>query len=375
MTATLVPITFPALGTTASVIVDGDPGATRRALPAAQAELAAIDAACSRFRPDSELCRVNAAGGASVPASDLFLEAVHVALRAARLTDGLVDPTMGRALRELGYDRDFEAVREAGILVDLPPRWPHPAGSNRPAVVTVLAHRAPGWRAVIVDRQRGTVAVPAGVELDLGATAKALAADRAARAAQQASGRGVLVSLGGDVAVAGTAPGDGWSIRVADDHGAPPQAFGQTVTVTSGGLATSGTTVRRWRHAGTEVHHLLDPTTGRPVAIKWRTVSVVAATCVDANTASTAAVILGPAAPGWLAARGLPARLVAADGTVTTVAGWPAAGQPEAGWPEPDQSEAGWPDSNQAKAGWPAGGWPEAGWLDSDQGEGRWAGS
>jgi thiamine biosynthesis lipoprotein len=323
MTATLLPVTFPAFGTTASVVVNGDQGASSRGVRAVQAELAAIDAACSRFRPDSELSRVNAAGGEVVSVSARFMEAVEAALRAARLTDGLVDPTMGRALREMGYDRDFADLRETAILLDLSPRWPHPAGGRCPDVATVLDRPAPGWRVVTVDRRRATVSVPAGVELDLGASAKALAADRAARAAHHVTGRGVLVSLGGDVAVAGEPPGDGWSIRVTDDHGGPAEAPGQTVTVTSGAVATSGTTVRRWRHAGTEMHHLLDPATGRPAAITWRTVSVAAATCVDANTASTAAIILGPAAPGWLGARGLPARLVAADGAVTTVARWP----------------------------------------------------
>ena len=97
----------------------------------------------------------------------------------------------------------------------------------------------------------------------------------------------------------------------------------KNVTITAGGLATSGTTRRRWRRGGRTVHHIVDPRTGDIPASRWRTVSVAAATCVDANTASTAAVVLGDAAPGWLAARGLPARLVDVDGAVSTTAGWP----------------------------------------------------
>ena len=133
----------------------------------------------------------------------------------------------------------------------------------------------------------------------------------------------MLVSLGGDVAVAGTPPPEGWQIRVADDHAAPPDAPGQTVTITSGGLATSSTTVRAWTVAGRPVHHIIDPATGEPASSCWRTVSVAAGTCTDANTASTAAIIRSAAAPAWLRDMGLPARLVRHDGTVETTAGWP----------------------------------------------------
>jgi len=343
--ANLEPVTFPALGTTAVVVVDGGRQARGRAVDAVREQLAAIDQACSRFRPDSELTRVNAAAGQPVATSGLFLDAVSVALRAARLTGGLVDPTLGQAMRELGYDRDFSLLptarepaqpsarpvmlgRVASVAAG---KAAHPAGAltrGHPGpgpVLTLLVGGRADWQSVVVDRQRGTVTVPTGVELDLGATAKALAADRAAAAAHRATRCGVLVSLGGDITVAGPAPRGGWSIRVTDDHAATEDAPGETVTITSGALATSGTTVRRWRHGDSVVHHLLDPATGQPAETVWRTVSVAAATCVDANTASTAAVILGRGAPDWLAGHGLPARLVAPDGFVTAVAGWPQA--------------------------------------------------
>jgi thiamine biosynthesis lipoprotein len=287
--------TWIALGTSAAVVV-----ANREALDAAraavEAELRAIDAACSRFRADSELNRLNHANGRPTRVSPLLAEAVVVALRAARLTGGAVDPTVGGAVIAAGYDRDFAALR--------PP-------AQTPAPV-----RVPGWRVVRVDGR--TIHMPAGVTLDLGATAKALAADRAARAAAAAAGGGVLVNLGGDLATAGPAPERGWRVRVTDDHAAGEG--GQVVEVAGGGLATSSTTVRRWATG----HHIVDPATGAPAAAPWRTVSVAAATCVDANTASTAAIVLGAAARDWLAERGLPARLCARDGAVTRVAGWPA---------------------------------------------------
>jgi thiamine biosynthesis lipoprotein len=276
------------------------------ALPAAGAvlieELAAIDAACSRFRPDSEISRVNAARGAVVQVGPLLAEAMSVALRAAELTNGIVDPTIGAAVRALGYDRDFAEVRD----------------DDQPVAT---AGPAPGWRRLEWDAERRTLRAPRGVWLDLGATAKALAADRIAARAADRAGCGVLVSLGGDIAMGGEPPSDGWQIGVSDDHEDPRPSL--TVTLTGGGLATSGTFRRRWRRGGRTVHHIVDPRTGDAATPCWRTASVVAANCVDANIASTAAIVMGRAAPDWLAESGLPARLVTEDGTVTSVAGWP----------------------------------------------------
>jgi thiamine biosynthesis lipoprotein len=137
----------------------------------------------------------------------------------------------------------------------------------------------------------------------------------------------VLVSLGGDTAVAGPPPDGGWRIRVQDTTGLPgetPDGPSQVVAIRDGGLATSSTAARRWHHGGDLLHHILDPRTGRPAAPVWRTVSVAAATCADANTAATAAIIRGDQAPAWLAGLKLPARLVTQDGVVRTVADWPA---------------------------------------------------
>jgi FAD:protein FMN transferase len=222
------------------------------------------------------------------------------------MTDGLGEPMVGATLRRAGYDRTFALVRERD------------GGSFHATFAPV-----PGWRSVEVDAESRTVRVPAGTELDLGATAKALAADRIARRAANRGGAGVLVSLGGDVAVAGEPPVGGWSIQLADDHAAPPDGPDPVVAIHSGGLATSGTTVRRWRSGQIELHHIVDPRTGRPAVTPWRTVSVAAASCVDANVASTAAIVLGPAAEGWLSGRKLPARLVDTAGATVRVAGWP----------------------------------------------------
>jgi thiamine biosynthesis lipoprotein len=302
---TIASAVFPALGTTASVSVT-EATAIDRARVVLAEELDRIDRACSRFRSDSELTRVNRSAGQPVRVGALLLQAVQAALRAAALTSGDVDPTVGRALRAIGYDADFESIR-----------------TGRAGVDRVVA--AAGWRTVTVDAAASTVRVPRGVELDLGSTAKALAADRAAEAVFAATGAGALVNLGGDIAVAGPAPPDGWSVRVTDDHAAGVDAPGQTVAIPSGGLATSSVTVRRWESEGRAVHHIVDPRTGAPAAVVWRTVSVTAASCVDANTASTGAIVRGEGSPEWLESHGLPSRLVRPDGAVVYVRGWPEA--------------------------------------------------
>jgi thiamine biosynthesis lipoprotein len=191
----------------------------------------------------------------------------------------------------------------------------------------VLASIRPGWKAIELDRERATLRIPSGVKLDLGATAKAWAADRASRAVHEATGCGVLVSLGGDISTAGACPERGWRIHVTDDHRSAPDAPGQTIAIASGGIATSSTTVRRWRHEGRTMHHIIDPSTGAPVEGAWRTVSVAAGDCADANIAATAAIVRGSRAPAWLTELGLPARLVASDGSVLTTESWPAEGE------------------------------------------------
>ncbi|WP_307781952.1 FAD:protein FMN transferase [Streptomyces sp. MBT65] len=365
---------FSALGTTA-VLLTADPALADDALLILRAELAAIDAACSRFRPDSELSRANtAAGNGPVPVSALLAEAVEVALRAAELTDGAVDPMVGPAVVALGYDRTFAEVAARR------PENTEPATAPRPAA---------GWRSVRWDPTMRLLRLPAGTTLDLGATAKALAADRAARRAAAAVGCGVLVNLGGDLSAAGEPPAGGWRVAIADNHAGPeggwragiadghaaregsgqagitddptaPNAGAQAATadrrtalragpqptitdhhaasnaaprhpvvsIRDGGLATSGTTVRTWRRGGRTLHHIVDPATGDVPPPVWRTVSVAAGSCVDANTATTAALVLGERAPDWLRGTGLPARLVRVDGSVLRLGAWPAEGGP-----------------------------------------------
>lgn len=300
-------------GTLARIVVT-DPARLDAAVELVRDELAAVDAACSRFRPDSEIHAVVRAGGEPLRVSERLAALVSAALYAAEQSDGDVDPTIGLAMCALGYDRDFSdvvnRVRHDGLPVQVFP--------------------APDWRAVHLAGQELTV--PAGVLLDLGATAKAWAADRCAALVAKLCGTGVLVALGGDIATAGPAPipdGDpvdaslragGWRVRVQDG----PREPGCTIVLPAGAaLATSSTIARAWRLQGRTVHHILDPRTGNAAQRVWRTASVAAYSCIEANTLSTAAIVRGSAAPRWLASLGAPARLVAVDGRVSTLGAWP----------------------------------------------------
>ena len=293
-----------ALGTSARLAV-WPPENLDGALAAVDDVLAALDRQASRFRQDSEISWIHRSESGLFMLSDGLAEAVSVALAAAEWTGGLTDPTVGDALISLGYDRDFAAIE---------PERHEPAAAPVPA---------PGWQRVSLDGP--LLRLPPGVRLDLGATAKGLGSDRAVRAALAAGGNrgGVLVSLGGDIAVGGTPPRDGWPILVADGPDPAGSSRAQHVRLPSGAVATSSITCRQWRRAGRMLHHIVDPRTGRPADGPWQTVSVAAATCADANAAATAAIVAGERAEEWLVSAGLRRPLVARNGEVRCVGGWP----------------------------------------------------
>ena len=295
---------FRAIGTTIQVVV-GDAEVLDYATELVRAQIEALDRAGSRFRDDSELTQLNAAGGRPLRVSWLFLVCLEEALEAAEMTNGMVVPTLGHSIELRGFDRDFVE----GPL-DGPGRG-------------VRYQRVPGWRRIRVDRSARTVTLPPGVQIDLGATAVAGCADRTARTVAATTRTGVLVNIGGDLAVAGPPPPDGWVVRVADRHDAPSGTPGVNVAVRHGGMATSGAAARRWSRGGLTMHHLIDPATGGPKASYWKTVSVAADSCLEASIASTASVILGPRAPQWLDERGHAARLVPEWGRPVRVGGWP----------------------------------------------------
>jgi thiamine biosynthesis lipoprotein len=230
----------------------------------------------SRFRPESELNRVNRDPAPVVVVSKLFASVLRDALGAAAATRGLVDPTLGLALEAAGYDRDFALLAD-----DDSPLGPTARGR---------------WGAVRLSGR--LLSRPPGTVLDLNGVAKALAVDAAL---DEIDGDG-FVAAGGDVAARGGAV-----------VGLPA---GESLRVQSGGVATSGTTRRRWRRGGALQHHLIDPRTGRPARSRWDEVTVAAASCLAADVAAKAAFLLSEDGPGWLDERGLPGRFVVGDEAV-----------------------------------------------------------
>lgn len=301
-------------------------------------ELEAMDAACNRFRKDSELAMVNRAEGRPVRVGPLCMEALEVARRAAEQTEGAVDPTIGAALCALGYDRDFDEVIAGGDPGDDRSSGSRGADDAQAGVGGLRGLRglaAPGWRSLVLDPEDGTVAVPAGTALDLGATAKALCADRAARRIAGELECRVIVDLGGDLAVGGPPPSNGWQVALVEDarrHVVPEDADGApdgdsaapAVSLWRGGLASSGTSVRTWNRGGVRLHHIVDPATGWPAEPVWQMATIAADSCVTANTFSTAAIVWGEDAPFRVGQLGLAARFVRAlDGGVLEVGNWP----------------------------------------------------
>jgi thiamine biosynthesis lipoprotein len=293
--------TFEAIGTRCKVLAESE-AAVEQVLAIAVDRVQALDQAASRFRTDSELSSLPR--GSWQPISPVLAEVLAAALRTARLTDGLVDPTVGQAVTALGYDTDFEAVR-----------------SRRPAQPPARRQVVPGAHRILLDRDGRQVLIPHHITVDVGASAKAWAADWIARACARQLDAGVLVNLGGDLAIAGPAPVAGW--RIAIDDGTTPPDGQPVVTLRSGGMATSSTRRRAWRSGERRVHHIIDPRTGDSATDVWQAATVTAASCELANAASTAAVVLGTEAPQWLARRGLPARLMSARGIPVFVGSWP----------------------------------------------------
>lgn len=290
---------------TVRVAVD-DESALPAAVHAVRSQMASVERAASRFSADSDLSRCNSRAGRLTPVSALFVELVQVALAAAEQTGGAVDPTVGTHLAAIGYDDDISVVRARRQAEAL-------------FVEDAVALRLPDWTSVRIDTTLGLVGVPAGLALDLGATAKAWTADAAAQTVHALTGKAVMVEIGGDVAVQG-ADDDPFVIRVAERAGED----GDTVALGHGGLTTSTTTARTWLSPEGRAHHIIDPATGSPARGPWRTATVWADSAVGANTASTAAIVMGERAVPWLSEHAPTARLVGADGRVHHLAGWPA---------------------------------------------------
>jgi FAD:protein FMN transferase len=290
---------FRAMGSSAHLLVEG---ADSDLLERARRRVVDLEQRWSRFLPDSELCRINAAGGRPVRVSAETARIVRRGVQAWKVTGGLFDPTVLPALEHAGYDRTFEDV------------VPGRAGGSRSRPSPA---RAPGCAAVEVDDD--TVRLPPGVRLDLGGIGKGYAADLVAYELRQWGAGGACVNLGGDVRVSGSClDGAGWGVAVADpfDNGNDLT----TVSLREGAVATSSRLRRRWRRGPRELHHLIDPRTGEPARSAVVAVTVVSAQAHWAEILAKAALVAGiDAGSRLLATHGLSALLVSSTGDLIRV--------------------------------------------------------
>lgn len=290
---------FRAMGTDCHVLVAA-PAREKALLALATTRVALLEQSWSRFRPDSELCRLNARAGSTPVAvsADLLLLAERMT-EAWHLTGGLFDPTVLASMVALGYDADLATVTARMI----------------PAADDVVVLPAPGMQGVAIDHALRTVRLPAGVGIDPGAIGKGLAADIVVEELLAAGATGVLVNLGGDISIGGSLD-ERWVIGIEDTAANVPSAL---VTLPYGsqraGIATSTTSKRRW--AAGRRHHIVDPRTGWMAADDITQATVVSDEAWRAEVLATTALLADDAALADAIHRaGAWCRLVRTDGTV-----------------------------------------------------------
>lgn len=274
-------IEFRAMGCQMAAFVD-DPGLpAARALAQTPADFEEWEQAISRFRPDSDLNKLNASAGTFHPVSPILWDVIHSALSAARWTGGLVNPCILNALEHAGYDRSFDLVR-TGLPV---PENRLPSETKEGSAISPDA-----WRDIALDEKRRAVRLPEGVRLDLGGVGKGWAAWQAARRLN-AFGP-ALVDAGGDIAVSSSrADGSPWPVAIAD-----PLEMQESLGILAlreCGVATSGIDYRRWLRNGSWKHHIIDPRSGEPAQTDLLSVTIIAPEALQAEAAAKAVLILG----------------------------------------------------------------------------------
>lgn len=291
-------LTFDVMGTTAAI---QSIGASERAMQHCRRFLDELHRRWTRFDATSELCRLNAASGRLCLVSPDTYDVVALAVDGWHVTEGRFDPTVLHAVEAAGYTTS----------------WLTTSGRRQRTASTT----APGCRGIELHPSICAVELPPGTALDLGGVAKGHAADLAVALLMSSGAAGALVSIGGDVAVAGDSgdPADeGWTIEL----GPASRALGHPVEIRlrAGGVCTSSTERRRWLTDSGTAHHLIDPRTGRPTCGHWSTASVAASRAAGAEIAATAALTAHGDAVAWLDEHRLPAILTGPHRPVTTTA-------------------------------------------------------
>lgn len=290
---------FRAMGTTISVLLPIHQAT--EGIQIVRSLFTAWEEALSRFLPESELSQLNQQTGLSIAVSDLLYHVLTTALKAARSTQGVYDPTLLNQIEQIGYDRTFDALS------------PNMAESNFPI------EPGGGWHNIKVDHDQQRVTLPLGTRLDFGGIAKGMAVDAALAALRQHGISSALINAGGDLALLGRLPdAELWPIAI------PGRRHFWTIPLSPCAVATSGIDRRRWLQGSTLRHHLLDPRTGIPVQNTLWSVTAVADRCEQAEIAAKAAFILGPRQGADLLRQHRIAGLfVHKDGNWETVGPWP----------------------------------------------------
>lgn len=279
-----------ALGTKCDLVaLDGSPSLNAKDI--FDGLLSEFDQVASRFRSDSELVtQFDGNGKKTVSVSPLLFDALTAAMRGANVSNGFVDPTLGKSIVSLGYDRDFELIAKYGV-----------GGRELRFSLPV------GYKGVKLDKSTCTVSVADGVRFDLGATGKAFLADRIRSEIERKLGESVLVNLGGDISASVLVNGRSWLVNLTEDGSLDPESSGLLIGLRGGGLATSSTMIRAWKIGSKSFHHILDPHSGTSANSEFYSVTVISGTALDANIASTGAIAMGEAGRQWLHNLRLPA--------------------------------------------------------------------
>lgn len=291
---------FHAMGTTISVLLPERQVAL--GVQAVQELFESWEQTLSRFRPESELSRLNQRAGEPVAVSALLFHVLSSAMLAAHVTEGRYDPTMQTQLAQLGYDRSFDTLPEA---LPADERKVQPGG---------------GWRRGGINRADRRVTLPIGVGLDFGGIAKGMAVDAAIARLARMGVASALVNAGGDLALLGLPPHAGdWPIAIEGIHAS------RTIALQRGAMATSGIGRRHWRQGEQARHHLLNPRTGEPIQNDLWSVTVVASRCELAEVAAKAAFVAGvEQGCSLLREYGLAGLLTLKDDSWRAVGAWPA---------------------------------------------------
>ncbi len=299
---------FGAMGSHAHVLVIADDaGTAARLVRGAQRRIEQLEARWSRFRPHSELNRLNASAGVPAIVSDDTMRLVECMCTGYAVTEGAYDPTVLEAIEALGYDRDFLCV----------------VSHSNSAVERRIGsgdRRGRGFGEVTVSKRSRLVWLPEGVGIDPGGIGKGLAADIVAEELVAAGARGALVNLGGDLRVVGHPDdSDCWIVDVEDPMTGAPVT---SVALVDGGLATSSTERRAWRHDGKPVHHVIDPDTRESTDRGVVGASVIAREAWRAEVLTKACIVRGARGMELVDRFGAAARVTRRDGRAVTNTTW-----------------------------------------------------